>query len=115
MTCFHIPGFTRRIEETGGIVRIVASEGEAIRVRGSDIKDENIPGQGMVRIVTDVIHDEKVPHFPRPGTEKNLPEQGLIAEVTQQVMAERRAGAPAKLLGISEDDDEHGESAQGNG
>ena len=111
MTCFHLPGFKQRIERRGatvngveyrGIVRVIASEGETIRSKGS--KQIAAPGTATGFEVKDEIRDEVVTHFPRPGTAGNLPEQKLIAEVTQRVADERRAAAPARLLGIEDEE-----------
>jgi hypothetical protein len=104
LSCVDIPGFVARIEAGGGIVEIVASEGEEIMLRGSRVKDETIPGQGLVRIHEDGIYPEKVKAFPRPGSGYNLPEQKMIAEFTKEVLDRRRAEAPSRLLGIEESD-----------
>ena len=103
LSCFHIPGFVKRLEVSGGIVEVVASEGEVIKVRGSKVRDEIVPGEGVKRFVDDMIIEETVAHFPRPGTKNNLPEQALVVEVTERIRAEKRAGRPAKLLAVGDD------------
>ncbi len=104
--CWHIPGFAGRIEGGGGLVRVVASEGETIRVRGTDAKDQTIPGQGLVRVHEDVIRDEVVPRFPRPGQEWNLREGQLFAEAVEAETLRRRAALPGQMLGMKEEDRE---------
>jgi len=100
--CYDIPGFTTRMEINGGMVRVIAGEGEKIRLRGSlaeDQSDPSAPG-GMRRVITDVIHEETVPKFPRPGERWNLAEHQLVAEAVEDERARRRAEQPGKLLGL---------------
>lgn len=119
LDCFHIPGFRRRIETRGhkrrdgtmdyGIVRVIAGEGDEITLPGSHTKDEIVPGEGSRRLVIDEALPQKIEKFPRPGMPGNLPGLGIAAEVMEAVRVERRAGAPARLLGI-EDEDEQAET-----
>lgn len=122
MWCFHIPGFRKRVESRGyqkpdgtmeyGIVRVVANEGEVINVAGSTVEDKMVPGQGMTRIVNDGPQKETVRKFPRPGTAGNMPDAGLAAEMIDKVRAERKLNAPARLLGV---EDENAEAPEARG
>jgi len=111
LSCFHIPGFKKRHEMNDGLVTVTASEGETIQVRGSVVRDEVVPGEGMKRFVDDKVIPQVVPAFPRPGSHGNLAEQQLVVEETQRILSERRAGAPARLLGVSEENDGREEGA----
>ena len=104
MTCFHIPGFRKRIEEMGGkrggLVKIIAHEGETIEVRGSTYKDEVVPGQGLTRIIEDKILTETVKMFPRPGSPGNMPDQQLVADEIGKELALRDRNLAGNLLGL---------------
>lgn len=109
--CFHIPGLKRRIEETGGLLRIIGSEarngGEQgkFKTRGSEREEKTIPGQGWVSIVHDKILEEKINPFPRPGTEGNLTEQLLVKEVMDAERERIARDRPGELLGLKVDPD----------
>lgn len=103
MTCFHIPGYQRRIENRGGVVNIIASEGEVIKLRGSKARDEVIPGQGLVRVIDDVILEQKVPAFPRPGMGGNLTEEVIASAALEEHKRKMIAARPFELLGLKVD------------
>ena len=117
LDCYHIPGFRKRIETRGrvnkdtgvletGVVSIIASEGDTIELPGSISKDVTVPGQGLQRQIEDAIIPTVIQKFPRPGQKGNLPGQKIAAEEMERVRAERRANAPARLLGVEDDDAE---------
>lgn len=113
LDCFHIPGFKRRVETArnkygGGLVKIVASEGESIELMGSEIEDKMIPGQGMQRNHAAKVIPTMIEPFPRPGQKFNLPGQQIAMEETAKARAEMRSSAPARLLGVEDDDDATG-------
>lgn len=109
LDCFHIPGYKRRIETSrtkygGGLVKIEASEGDEIELPGSVVEDKVIPGQGTVRSHVAQNIKTKIEKFPRPGQLYNLPGQQIAMEETAKARAEMRATAPARLLGLEDDD-----------
>lgn len=113
LDCFHIPGFKRRVETKRhkygeGLVTIIASEGEMIDLPGSEAKDTMIPGQGMVREHVAGDKPTKIEKFPRPGEKHNLPSQKIAMQAMAKARAEMRAAAPARLLGVEEEDDATG-------
>ena len=110
LDCFHIPGFKRRIETSrnkfgAGLVKVVASEGEEIELMGSEVEDKLVPGQGTVRSHVEKVIKTKIDKFPRPGEKYNLPGQQIAMEETAKARAEMRSTAPARLLGVEDDDD----------
>jgi len=109
LDCFHIPGYKRRIEAArtkygGGLVKIVASEGDEIELPGSVVEDKLVPGQGTVRSHIAQNIKTKIEKFPRPGEKYNLPGQQIAMEETAKARAEMRSSAPARLLGLEDDD-----------
>lgn len=113
LDCFHIPGFKRRVETKRnkygeGLVTITHSEGESIDLPGSEIEDKTIPGQGMVRSHVEKVIPTKIEKFPRPGERRNLPGQQIATQAMAKARAEMRSSAPARLLGVEEEDDATG-------
>lgn len=110
LDCFHVPGFKRRIETSrnkhgAGLVKIIGREGDTIEVPGSEYKDVSVPGQGVQRQWTDSQEMKlKIEKFPRPGEKYNLPGQKIAMEETAKARDEWRKNAPAKLLGVEEEE-----------
>jgi hypothetical protein len=109
LDCFHIPGYKRRIEASrtkygGGLVQIVGGEGDEVELPGSVIEDKLVPGQGTVRSHVAQEIKTKIEKFPRPGEKYNLPGQKIAMEETAKARAAMRDSAPARLLGLEDDD-----------
>lgn len=104
MTCYHIPGFKDRVELNGGLVRIIANEGEIVNMQGSEFEDKVIPGQGMTRTIIPKLMPITIKPHPRPGQEYNLQEQLLASEIMDAESDKRRAEHVAEIVGVKKPD-----------
>lgn len=91
--CFHIPSRQRELEMNGGALKVIASEGQEIELRGSVIRDEMIPGQGMTRFIDDKVMKVKIEPYRDPNTDDllsmELAQKALSAQA--QEISEDRA------------------------
>ena len=99
LPCWQIPSMADRMEENGGILRIVALEGEEVDLPGSEPKDELFPGQGMVRIYTQKVCTQKVPKFPRPTGNPALRDNAFAAAQAKKFATARRESKAEGYLG----------------
>lgn len=79
---------------------VVARQGDEIKEIASETRDDNIPGQGMVRLVDDMVKSFKIPDFPRPATNPTLVQQSLAAEISEDARAKHKAAQSAEVLGL---------------
>lgn len=103
MSCYNIPKERERMEINGGVLEIIANEGETMYVQGSTPEDVNIPGQGMVRKWVDGEQEITVPVHPRPKDNPIFKKQALAYRAIEEERARQRAGRVGKLLGVEDE------------
>ena len=63
LSCHHIPAKEKALELNGGHLRVIAMEGEKIRIQGTEHEDKMITGQGLVRQFKPVFREIEVPSY----------------------------------------------------
>ena len=63
MSCFHIPAAAEILKLNGGNLKVVADEGQAIRLKVSKMVDFVVPGELTRQIERTTIEEVKVPAY----------------------------------------------------
>jgi len=82
--CFNIPQVAERIEAQGGVLRVVAGEGDTIKLVGSKADIINDPVDGMRKIVSDHIYDFKIPAYDEIEDQTALVKKELAKATLEQ-------------------------------
>jgi hypothetical protein len=89
--------------EHRGIVDVIAVEGETIEWRGSDHRDETVPGEGIKRFIDDKLDKPYlIPFFPRPDQNKTLASEVFANKQVANEMARRKDAAREQALGVTQ-------------
>ena len=97
--CWEIPGRRDMLENNKGALRVVAAEGQKLRVRGSHIVNRQT-ADGIKPQIEDCIFEEEVPKFPAIGEEGNLQNLVLASEILEQEYARLETGREREALGM---------------
>lgn len=103
MACFTYIQVGPQIRGNGGALKIVAQEGESIRIRGTKSRDPNNPNHISQRALTkdDPEANVVVQPFPDPGERGDFDSARMLAEVRAEMEAESEAEREAALIGVA--------------
>jgi hypothetical protein len=100
MTCWAIPKEKQRVENSGGVLEIIANEGEKMEVVRALPVDTTVPSQGVVRTWESQTIEIEVPRQKRPHENPLFREQSLAYTAIRDAKAREMAERPGKLLGF---------------
>lgn len=112
MSCYNIPKERERVELNGGVLEIIANEGEKMFVQGSVPEDVTIPGQGLVRKWVDGEQEITVPVAPRPKDNPIFKKQALAYRAIEDERRRRAAGRVGELMGVEDKADGRSEGTR---